>query len=140
MAYKNLNFPHDLGGNGPFDTVELTVTAGVAPTTTPMKAAADLGAYNDEDTDDQTRHQRFSELVQYFQQYGQTVSVASSGDNVVTLKYEVQEMFDDNSEGKAPWDTSADRPNAYDLATAFVAATAWCSGITVKVNGVTQNS
>lgn len=140
MAYKNLNYPHDLGGNGPFDTVELTVTAGTAPTTTPMKAAADIRAYNAEDADDVVRHERFSELVRYYHQYGQPVAITSDGDNVVTMKFERQEMFTDHTEGKAPWDDETDRGNAYDLAVAFVAATDWCTAITVKVNGVTQNS
>ena len=143
VTYKNLIFPQEVGGPGPYDTVELTVSASGAPTTTPIKAFANLEAYYDSTVaDDKTRHERFSDICKYFQQYGEPISIASDGDNVITLKFERGGMFEDSALGKPGYFySSGNRPNAYDLATSYVADNdTGVNGITVKVNGTTQNS
>lgn len=141
--YVALAFPKAVGG-GPaaVDTVELTVAAsGHATEDNCVKAAADLEAYFAEDAADQERHRRFSDIVTFFQQYAQPVSVESDGDHVITMKFEQGGMWADSTVGDPDWLNKVQRSNAYELAQAYVAADSYgVSAITVKVNGVTQSS
>jgi hypothetical protein len=141
--YKALAFPGAVGG-GPAagDTLVLTVTAAGDPTATnPVKAAADLAAYFAEDADDKARHERFSDIVQYFQQYAQAVSIASDGDQAITLKYEQDGLWADSTVGDPQFMTKTRRSNAYELAQAYVGSDAHgVTAITVTLNGVAQNS
>lgn len=141
MAYEYLAFPHEKGGPGPYDTLVLVVTAtGTDGSTTPVKAAADMAAYDAEDANDVLRHKRFSDIVLFFSRYGTPISIASDGDQTITLKYEHQYIHGNNSEGKAPWFTPGHRPNAYDIAAEYVAANDHSvTGMTTTVNGVLQS-
>lgn len=140
--YEALVFPGKVGG-GPaaVDTVELTITATGGTSTNPVKAAADLEAYFAEDADDQARHKRFSDIVQYFQQYAQPVEITSDGDQVITLGFEQGGMWADSTVGDPDYMNKVRRDNAYELAQAYVASNSHTvSVIAVKVNGVTQSS
>jgi len=141
--YVALAFPGSVGG-GPavVDTVELTVTAaGDATATNPVKAAADLEAYFAEDAADQARHKRFSDIVVYFQQYAQPISITSDGDTIITLGFEQGGMWADSTVGDPGYVTKTNRSNAYELAQAYLAAdTHGVTAISVKLNGVTQSS
>lgn len=136
-------FPGSVGG-GPaaVDTVALTVTAaGHNTATNPVKAAADMEAYFAEDADDKERHDRFSDIVQYFQQYAQPVSIESDGDQVITLKFEQGGMFADSAVGDPDWLNKQRRNNAYELAQAYLANDAYgVTAISVTINGVSQTS
>jgi hypothetical protein len=140
--YTALAFPGKVGG-GPaaVDTIALTVTATGGTSTNPVKAAADLEAYFAEDADDKQRHERFSDIVQFFMQYGIVVGVASDGDQVITLEFEQGGMFADSTEGRPDWLNKVDRDNAYNLGLAYVANNDYnVSAIAVTINGVTQDS
>lgn len=123
MSYKNLIFPGAVNAAGPVETVTLTVTATGATSSNPVKAFASLAEYNDTNAsdDDKARHERFSNIVRYFQQYGQPVSIASNGNNVITLTFDRKGLFTDSALGKAPYFNDAyERGDASDLATAYV--------------------
>lgn len=140
MAYENLVFPTEVGGPGPLDTLVLVVTATGTASSNPVKAAADLAAFNAEDSDDQVRHRRFSDIVESFSRYATPVSIESDGDQTITLKYESAGIHGDNTEGKPAWFIPGHRPNAYDVAVEVIAARADVTGLTTTVNGVSQSS
>ena len=141
--YTALVYPGAVGG-GPAagDELELTVTVtGGNTSSNPVKAAADYNAYDAEDADDKERHARFSDIVMFFKQYGQPVSIASDGDQVITLKFEQDGFWADSTVGDPAWLNKVRRSNAFELAAAYVADNDYnVSGIAVKVNGVTQSA
>lgn len=138
--YANV-YPKDIGGMGPFDTVALTVTVtGGSTSSTPCLAQADIAAFNAASANDQERHRRYSDIVSFFSQYGQPVSNASDGDNLITLKYESKGMFVNSTLGKPGWFAYGHRPNAYDLCATYVANDSFnVSAMTVTINGSAQS-
>lgn len=134
-VYKNLVFPQTVGGPGPYDTVVLTITGA---TVTPL---ADVVAYNVGDSTVKGYHDAFSDIVMFFERYGEPVSVAGTS-STITLQFERRGMFVDSALGKAPFFySSAARANAFEIGAAYVASNSYSvSGIAVTVNGVSQTS
>lgn len=142
VTYVNKVFPGTVGGPGPWDVVQLTVTAGA--TSTPVLAQTDLVAYNAASDANKALHDRFSDVVMFFHRYAEPVSITTNGatGTVISLYFERAGMFSDSSLGKAPYFySSGNRPNAYDIATEYVAVnTNGTTAIAVTVNGVAQTA
>jgi len=137
-TYKNLVFPHKVGG--PLDEMTklvLVVTEGA--TVNPVKAAADLEAYNAEDAADQARHELFSEVVEFFSRYGAPVWLESDGDQTITMYFERAGLFDNATLGKPDDFSYGHRANAYDIGVELVANTS-VTAITTTVDDVLQNA
>ena len=141
-VYKALVFPAVTGGGpGVQDTVVLTVTATGDTSSNPVTSVATPALYAAADANGKARHDRFSDLAMYFRAYGQPVTIASTG-TTITFGYEHVGLHSDGALGKPAWrDVAGERPNAYELAQAYVAANSHTvSAISVTVNGVSQSS
>lgn len=142
MTYKALVYPYVAGGGpGAKETVALTVTATGSASSNPVVLQANAAAYTAASADDKTRHERATDIVRFFSQYGTPVEV-SSATNVLTMKFEVADLFEDSARGKPGYfNGPAARPTAYELAQAYVAANSFTvSAMTVTIDGVAQNA
>lgn len=141
-VYYQLAFPHDVGGPGPWQKVELGVTAITTATTDVVKTCADLQAFYAASSDDKARHQRFSDLVTQFGRYGMAISArATSSDEVIQLYFERVGLFSNSTLGKPGWFSYGHRPNGYDLAAEFVSSNnVTVSALTVTIDGTAQNA
>jgi len=141
-AYSARVFPAVTGGGpGVQDTVVLTITATGDTSSNPVTSVTTPALYEAADANGKARHSRFSDLVMYFRAYGQPVTIASTG-GAITLGYEHVGLHTDGTPGKPAWrDVVGERPNAYELAQAYVAANSHTvTVIAVAVNGVSQTS
>lgn len=141
MAHVNRVFPHSVGGPGPIETVVLTVTAAGAPAAVnPVKAQTDLAAYNAASALDIERHDRFSDIVEFFSRYSTPISVASDGDTVITLTFEHDTLHSNKSEGQPKWFDRGHRDNLFDMMAEYVANDAHgVTAITGTVDGVASD-
>ena len=142
--YKPLSFPGSVGGGpGPVEVVALTVAAsGSATASGPVTAVANRAAYYAASDANKQRHARFSDVVRHRSQYGMPVKVESTSSTVITLHFEIRDMFEDSSLGKPGWFTAAAaRKTAYELAQAYVASNAYeVDSISVTIDGNAQNA
>jgi hypothetical protein len=144
VVYKNLFFPHSVGGPGPKDAIVLTVTAtGSGTDTNECLTQASIVAYNAASADDKARHERFSSIVDFTTQYGRPVQIDAVTNNVITMYFERQGMYANSTTGKAPWFSYGHRPNMFDLCAAYVAANSaaphYVASITITINGAAQS-
>lgn len=144
VVYKNLVFPHHVGGPGPVDTVAFTVTAtGSSTDTNECLTQTDIVTYNAASADDKARHERFSSIVSFLTQYGKPVSIDAVTNNVITMRFERKGLYENSTLGKAPWFSYGHRPNAFDLCATYVAANSgaphYVAAITVTINGSAQS-
>lgn len=121
-TYVNRVFPHQVGGPGPIETVVLTVTAAGSPSATnPVLAQTDLAAYNAATDLNKARHDRFSDIVEFFSRYSTPISVASDGDQTITLTYEHDTLHKNKTEGTPKWFDRGHRDNLFDMMAEYVA-------------------
>lgn len=145
VVYKNLVFPHYVGGPGPVDTVVLTVTAsGSSTDSNECLTQTDIVAYNAASASDKLRHERFSSVVSFLTQYGKPISIDAVTNNTITMRFERKGLFENSTLGKPGWFSYGHRPNMYDLCATYAAAESgaphYVSGITITINGSAQSS
>lgn len=137
-------FPTQVGGGpGNVSTVVLTVTATGATSTNPCKSLPNAAAYYAASAADKARHDRWSDIVMYFHRNANPVGIEATANNVITLHFEQENMFDDTTLGTPGWYTASGnpRPNAFDIAQEYVADNDHTvTVITVTVDGTAQTA